>query len=81
MHQNHAEVFLRPPLETIEGTLEMADFKETDQESRIHPLLGYPIICTFNRSMEDGRLCGAPQDCEAGRRGDYQSALGQDREH
>ena len=40
-------------LETIEGTLEMADFKETDQKCRIHPLLGYPIICTFDRSKED----------------------------
>lgn len=47
---------IKPPLRksvVIEGTLEMADFKEADQKCRIHPLLGNPIICTFDKEKED----------------------------
>jgi hypothetical protein len=32
---------------TVEGVLEMADFKEQDHKCRIHPALGQPIACTF----------------------------------
>jgi hypothetical protein len=38
---------------TIEGRLEMADFRTTDERCRIHPPVGNPIQCFFDRSMED----------------------------
>ncbi len=37
---------------TVEGRLEMADFKEADQRCRIHPPLGQPILCTFDKPKE-----------------------------
>jgi hypothetical protein len=37
---------------TVEGRLEMADFKEADQKCRIHPPLGQPILCSFDKSNE-----------------------------
>lgn len=39
--------------ETVEGVLEMADFKEQEHKCRIHPLLGQPILCTFTPEEED----------------------------
>lgn len=51
----------------IEGRLEMADFKPSDQKSRLHPLVGNPVICTFSKDQEEliylnlrknVRLCG-----------------------
>jgi len=47
---------LKPPsqrLETVEGMLEMADFKETDQKCRIHPSVGNPVACTFDKDKSD----------------------------
>ena len=38
---------------TIEGKLEMADFKETGRICRIHPSIGVPIQCSFDPSNED----------------------------
>ena len=38
---------------TIEGRLEMADFRTTDERCRIHPPVGNPIQCFFDRNMED----------------------------
>jgi hypothetical protein len=38
--------------ETIEGVLEMADFKEQDHKCRIHPPLCQPILCTFTAEQE-----------------------------
>ena len=38
--------------ETIEGVLEMADFKEQDHKCRIHPPIGQPILCTFRPDQE-----------------------------
>jgi hypothetical protein len=38
--------------ESIEGILEMADFKEQDHKCRIHPPLGQPILCTFRPEQE-----------------------------
>lgn len=38
--------------ETLEGVLEMADFKEQDHKCRIHPPLGQPILCTFAPEQE-----------------------------
>ncbi len=46
----------KPPereVQTIEGTLEMADFREGDERCRIHPPIGNPVICTFDKEMED----------------------------
>jgi hypothetical protein len=46
---------IKPPTQkdvTVEGRLEMADFRETDQKCRIHPPLGQPILCSFDRSKE-----------------------------
>lgn len=40
-------------LQTIEGTLEMADFKEGDERCRIHPPIGSPVSCDFDKEMED----------------------------
>ncbi len=39
-------------LQTVEGVLEMADFKEQDHKCRIHPLIGQPIVCTFAPNQE-----------------------------
>jgi hypothetical protein len=39
--------------ETVEGVLEMADFKEQEHKCRIHPLLGQPIVCTFTPEQEE----------------------------
>lgn len=38
--------------ETVEGVLEMADFKEQDHKCRIHPPVGQPIVCTFAPEQE-----------------------------
>jgi hypothetical protein len=38
--------------ETVEGVLEMADFKEQDHKCRIHPPVGQPIACTFAPEQE-----------------------------
>jgi hypothetical protein len=37
---------------TIEGVLEMADFKPGDHKCRITPPLGCPVVCTFDESEE-----------------------------
>jgi len=39
--------------ETVEGVLEMADFKEQEHKCRVHPLLGQPILCTFTPQQEE----------------------------
>lgn len=47
---------LAPPVTrpvTLQGTLEMADFKPSDQKCRIHPPLQTPIICTFGPELAD----------------------------
>jgi hypothetical protein len=38
--------------QTVEGVLEMADFKDQDHKCRIHPLVGQPIVCTFTEDQE-----------------------------
>lgn len=38
--------------ETIEGTIEMADFKPLDHRCRVSPLLGKPVICSFDNDKE-----------------------------
>jgi hypothetical protein len=38
--------------ESIEGTLEMADFKPLDHRCRVSPLLGKPVTCTFDSDKE-----------------------------
>ena len=38
--------------ETVEGVLEMADFKEQEHKCRIHPPVGPPILCTFTPEQE-----------------------------
>ena len=38
---------------TIEGRLEMADFKPEDRKCRIDPPLGKPVNCTFDRETEN----------------------------
>jgi hypothetical protein len=40
--------------QTVEGVLEMADFKEQDHKCRIHPVIGQPIVCTFTPEQEQG---------------------------
>jgi hypothetical protein len=40
-------------METIEGILEMADFKEEERKCRIHPLIGQPIVCSFDEAQGD----------------------------
>jgi hypothetical protein len=40
-------------LETVEGVLEMADFKEQEHKCRIHPPIGPPILCSFDEGLED----------------------------
>lgn len=39
--------------ESVEGILEMADFKEQEHKCRIHPAVGQPIACSFDASQED----------------------------
>jgi hypothetical protein len=39
--------------QTVEGTLEMADFKEGDERCRIHPPIGNPVPCSFEKDMEE----------------------------
>lgn len=38
---------------SIEGKLEMADFKDTGRICRIHPSIGLPVQCSFDPSKED----------------------------
>jgi hypothetical protein len=38
---------------TVEGKLEMADFKEAGRACRIHPSIGLPVQCSFGPGMED----------------------------
>lgn len=38
---------------TIEGKLEMADFKETGKLCRVHPAIGLPLQCSFDPGLED----------------------------
>ncbi len=40
-------------VQTIEGTLEMADFRDGDERCRIHPPIGNAVACTFDKEMED----------------------------
>jgi hypothetical protein len=40
-------------VQTIEGRLLMADFKEHGTRCRIHPSFGDPIICIFNEDQKD----------------------------
>jgi hypothetical protein len=42
--------------ETVEGVLEMADFKSQDHRCRIHPSVGQSIVCTFTTLQEQGIL-------------------------
>jgi len=44
-----------PQLErrSIEGKLEMADFKETGKICRIHPAIGVPVQCSFEPELEE----------------------------
>ena len=47
---------LKPPTSehvSLDGVLEMADFKPADQKCRIHPTLGPAINCTFDPSLAD----------------------------
>jgi len=37
---------------TIEGVLEMADFKPGDHKCRIAPPIGHPVLCIFDESLE-----------------------------
>jgi hypothetical protein len=39
--------------ESVEGILEMADFKEQEHRCRIHPAIGQPIACSFDVNQED----------------------------
>ncbi len=39
--------------ESVEGILEMADFKEQERKCRIHPPIGQPIVCNFDEGQED----------------------------
>lgn len=46
----------KPKLEaqrSVEGVLEMADFKALDKRCRIHPPIGQPIVCAFDSEIED----------------------------
>lgn len=38
---------------SVEGKLEMADFKEGTKVCRIHPAIGLPVQCTFEPGQED----------------------------
>jgi hypothetical protein len=50
VNQRIKEPLTRP--ETVEGVLEMADFKEQDHKCRIHPAIGQPIVCSFRPEQE-----------------------------
>lgn len=39
--------------QSIEGRLEMADFKEAGRVCRIHPAIGVPVHCSFEPELED----------------------------
>jgi hypothetical protein len=39
--------------ESVEGILEMADFKEQERKCRIHPAVGQPIACIFDEDHAD----------------------------
>ena len=39
--------------ESVDGVLEMADFKEQEHKCRIHPAIGQPIACSFDVGQED----------------------------
>lgn len=38
---------------TMEGRLEMADFKDAAKVCRIHPAIGSPLACSFDSELED----------------------------
>ena len=38
---------------TVEGRLEMADFKELEKLCRIHPPIGQPLLCSFEPEFEE----------------------------
>lgn len=40
-------------MQTIEGTLEMADFKQGYERCRIHPPIGNPVACKFDKEIEE----------------------------
>jgi hypothetical protein len=47
---------LRPPTTrpvSVDGVLEMADFKPGDYKCRLHPTLGPPVTCTFGPELAD----------------------------
>lgn len=48
----HIKTPMQEP-QTIEGKLEMADFKDTGRICRIHPSIGLPVQCSFDPSKED----------------------------
>lgn len=39
--------------DSVEGSLEMADFREGDYKCRIHPTVGQSIVCTFTPEQEE----------------------------
>jgi hypothetical protein len=54
--RNRVAERLRPPVErpeTVEGLLEMADFKPADQKCRVHPSFGLSVTCTFAQDVAD----------------------------
>jgi hypothetical protein len=58
---NRIAARMRAPREerrSVEGRLEMADFKEGGKICRIHPVAGLPIQCSFEPEQED-RIYGA----------------------
>ncbi len=38
---------------TVEGVLEMADFKEPEHRCRVHPAVGQPVVCSFDKKQEE----------------------------
>lgn len=40
-------------VQTIEGRLLMADFKEAEPRCRVHPSVGKPILCLFDETQKD----------------------------
>ena len=40
-------------VQTIEGRLLMADFKEDEPRCRVHPSVGKPILCLFDETQKD----------------------------
>ena len=50
------EKLLRPPTTcpvSIDGVLEMADFRPGDYKCRLHPTLGSPVVCTFGPDLAE----------------------------